>query len=813
MLTDTFDIQLVVTIGAVLLAVLASFFAFRARSGGSAAARGWKEKCGELDRQIGQLDSVFGSYPGLILVWEEVRPDVVSDWGQPRVYGSPAALASMMRFAEPGKPKDMAQRVLNGLADLNTISEADKTETLRAHISRLRSEGESFSISVVLPEGNIIEADGRVAGRQVVLWLEDASIRGEDERTAISRFENNRITAEVDPVAFIEMMSRAPFPLWRMTGAGRINWVNAAYVDAVGAKNVRDVLDKQTHLDDQAAVQAKRVIDTSERVEDVRNIVLGGNHKSTSVTLFPVSGGVAGIATDATEAEGLRETLTRHIRAHDEMLNAMDEAIVIFGADKRMSFHNKAFAALFDIEEGWFKDRPAHSDWLDHLRERSLLPAKPDYAAWKREELALYTEWPEETPDELWALPDGRTLRLVRMRDPHGGISLLFSDMTDSMTLKSQLGTLINVQKATLDKLSEGIAVFGTDGRLKIHNAAFARLWNLSEDTLKDSPRFSRLIEASLPLYHETSFWDDLKARATDPNPEVRRHVQGEITRSDNKMLTWLSRPLPDGATLVAWDDVTSARRAEAALIERAEALEEADRMKSEFVGHVSYQLRTPLTTISGYSDFLQNGGAGEMTDKQSEYVFAIQSASEDLAKTIDDILDIAAIEANVLDLELGDVNVYGILEHSLDYVATKAEDTKISMVLKCDKNIGIIRADETRLKQVVYNLLSNALRFTKPGGVIELGGKAADGGGVMIWVKDDGVGIPTERQPQVFASFESSRGGAGLGLALVQRFVERHGGWVELESEEGEGTHVTVYLPKEAATDAAHPELFDKIA
>jgi len=146
----------------------------------------------------------------------------------------------MMRFAEPGKTKDMAERVLNGLADLNTISEADKTETLRAHIARLRMKGESFSISVVLPEGNIIEADGRVAGRQVVLWLEDASIRGEDERTAISRFENNRITAEVDPVAFIEMMSRAPFPLWRMTGAGRINWVNAAYVDAVGAKNVRE---------------------------------------------------------------------------------------------------------------------------------------------------------------------------------------------------------------------------------------------------------------------------------------------------------------------------------------------------------------------------------------------------------------------------------------------------------------------------------------------------------------------------------------------------------------------------------------------
>ena len=512
---------------------------------------------------------------------------------------------------------------------------------------------------------------------------------------------------------------------------------------------------------------------------------------------------------DASEAESLRQTLMRHIEADDEMLNAMDEAIVIFGADKRMSFHNKAFAALFQIDEGWFRDRPAHSDWLDHLRERNLLPAKPDYAAWKKEELALYTEWPEEMPDELWALPDARTLRLVRMRDPHGGISLLFSDMTDSMTLKSQLGTLINVQKATLDKLSEGIAVFGTDGRLKISNAAFAKMWNIPEDSMKENLRFSALIEQSLPLHKDMEFWNDLKARATDPNPDIRRHVAGEIECTDNRKLTWLSRPLPDGATLIAFNDVTSARKAEAALIERAEALEEADRMKSEFVGQVSYQLRTPLTTISGYSDFLQSGGAGELSDKQSEYVFAIQSASEDLANTIDDILDIAAIEANVLDLDLGDVDVYDMLENSLDYVATKAEDTKISLKLKCQKNIGIIRADETRLKQIVYNLLSNALRFTKPGGVIELGGKKAEGGGVTIWVKDDGVGIPSDRQPQVFSSFESSRGGAGLGLALVQRFVQRHGGWVELESEENEGTHVTIYLPKEAATDAAHPELF----
>ena len=226
----------------------------------------------------------------------------------------------------------------------------------------------------------------------------------------------------------------------------------------------------------------------------------------------------------------------------------------------------------------------------------------------------------------------------------------------------------------------------------------------------------------------------------------------------------------------------------------------------------MSYQLRTPLTTISGYADFLQSNAAGELNDKQSEYVFAIQSASNDLAKTIDDILDIAAIEANVLDLELGDVHVYDLLDNALDYVGTKAEDTQITLQLECSEDIGVIRADATRLKQVVYNLMSNALRFTKPGGKIVLGAYKAEGGGVSIFVKDDGVGIPSERQPQVFESFRSSRGGTGLGLALVQRFIEAHGGWVELESEEGQGTHVTCYLPKEAPLEAGSPEFNFKI-
>ncbi|HHL43755.1 MAG TPA: PAS domain-containing sensor histidine kinase [Hellea balneolensis] len=800
-------LSLLISAGAVAFAVVAVFVLMRASFNARKDTLKWRGRANELNKRIANIETVVGSYPGLVLVWEEAKVDPGSDWGSPKVFGSTAALASLVRFAEPGRPKDFAKRVLDGLADHQTLDNQDSQKTLRQFITDLRSKGEAFSCSIVLPGEKLIEADGNVAGAQVVLWLEDASIRGRQEKEAISKFETEKLTALSDPEAFVDIMGRAPFPIWRMSGTGRIVWANDAYLQAVSSESLEVVLEQQIHLDDACLEQAKKALVQNKIIQDARPVILSGKRVSSLVSMYPISGGIAGIAVDASESEALRSALKSHIRAHDETLNNMAEAVVIFNSKQKISFHNRAFAQMFDLEDSWFSGERSHGEWLDHLREKRKLPEHPNYREWKQGELDLYLNWPDEMPDELWSLPDGRELRLVRMRDPEGGISLLFGDITDKMTMKSQMGTLINVQKATLDKLTEGVAVFGPDGRLQVYNSAFMQMWELPETALKDEPRFRDLISHMLTLYHDRDFWNEMKARTTDPSPEARRHVEGEIIRSDDTILTYLSKPLPDGATLIAWDDVTSARATEAALVERAEALEAADRLKSEFVGHVSYQLRTPLTTISGYAELLQSGAVGELTDKQAEYVFAVQAASEDLARTIDDILDFAAIEADTIDLELGDVDVYFVLEGALEYVATKAEDTRITLELKCEKDIGVIRADEKRIKQVIYNLLSNAMRFTKPGGTIELGAIAEDDG-IRIWVKDDGVGIPSDRQPQVFESFKSSRGGAGLGLALVERFVDLHGGWTSLESDEGKGTLVVCHLPRYARTDAALPEL-----
>jgi signal transduction histidine kinase len=205
-------------------------------------------------------------------------------------------------------------------------------------------------------------------------------------------------------------------------------------------------------------------------------------------------------------------------------------------------------------------------------------------------------------------LPDGRILRVTRQRHPLGGVLMLFKDITDELSLKAEFNRLINVQKATLDNLREAVVVFSADGRLRLHNDAFAELWGLKKDSSATAPDFRRRSSRQCArLYHDRNgVWQTIKSRVTNPSPEYRQQDQGVMRTSNDLTITWITQPLPNGATLIAFMDVTAARKVETALKDKNEALQAADKLKNEFVQNVSYQLRSPLTTILGYAELLE---------------------------------------------------------------------------------------------------------------------------------------------------------------------------------------------------------------
>ena len=812
----TFTQPLVLLVaGAAAFGIAALLWALRISDGARGAARKYREQEQRAREKLARAESVFGAHPGVIMVWEdadaEAQPNIPqSEWGLPNLYGSPVALMGILRFADDGTSEDPGVRILEGLADLEARDGAGQDATLRERLKQLRRDGAPFSLTIIGPSGRFLEADGRTAGARAVLWITDTTIKGLEESGARARIEEARAAVARDPMAFLEMLGKAPFPAWRMSGAGKLQWVNRAYLKAVGAPGIDHVLDRQIMLDQHVTTQAQKTISGNAETDEMRHIVVEGERRAMRVKMFPLSGGIGGMAFDITDLESARETLEKNSKAHDDTLNHVADGVAIFGADRKLIFNNRAFQAMWDLDPSYLLDKPDHGSILDRLRERRKLPAKPDFGRWRRDELAYYQGEKVDFTEDLWNLPDGRILRVTRQRHPLGGVLLLFKDITDEVSLKAEFNRLINVQKATLDHLREAVVVFSADGRLRLHNDAFAELWELKGDGLNDGPDFDAVVGQCARLFHDRNVWATIRSRVTNPSPDYRQQAQGVMRTSNDRTITWITQPLPNGATLVAFMDVTAARKVEQALKYKNEALQAADKLKNEFVQNVSYQLRSPLTTILGYAELLESERPGPLSDKQREQVDSILSAADHLSKVIDNILDLAMIEAGKMELELSSFSLRSAMEGAVDLVVSSALNTKVRVEILCDDRIGNIHADERRIKQVLFNLLTNALRFTGAGGHIKIeASKPVPSENIIrLAVSDNGKGIAPDRQSSVFDSFISDTRGAGLGLALVRSFVELHGGDVKIKSAPGAGTSVICQLPEMASPRAGRTEL-----
>ena len=403
--------------------------------------------------------------------------------------------------------------------------------------------------------------------------------------------------------------------------------------------------------------------------------------------------------------------------------------------------------------------------------------------------------------EEMLYLPDGGALRMLAVPHSMGGLMMTFEDVTSRLELESSYNTLIAVQKETLDNLAEGVAVYGGDGRLKLWNPAFGRLWKLNPEDLDGDPHITKIVEKKKGFFTKEE-WGKLHEGLISKGLDRIMH-EGRLTGADGTLLDYNTVPLPDGGVLITYSDVTDTVRVENALREKNAALEEAEQLKLDFLANVSYQLRTPLNAIMGFNEILDNEYFGPLNERQKQYTDDIKSASERLLDLINDILDLSTLEAGYMTLEHDDVKVYQMIGHVSDLVSEWASKKQIVVNIKCTKNIGSIKADERRLQQVLINLIRNAITFTPTNGEITLSAKK-EAGGIRISVTDNGVGIDKEDRMRIFEPFERAkgvnaelaRGGAGLGLSLVRNIIALHNGTVELDSEIGKGTTVSLFIP-----------------
>jgi signal transduction histidine kinase len=659
---------------------------------------------------------------------------------------------------------------------------------LEANIRETQRSGKAFMQKLslrdsdrrLLVRGNIADAQIYPNGA-ALLWFFDLS----DTVRELERLEGEAKTARDAFTALAGLIESAPIPMWHRGPDLRLSFVNQAYVDAVSSENSEQVIEEETELvepvnGETAMSHAAKARTVGQPLERLVSSTMAGERRQMRVFDIPLGDtGIAGIAIDVQELMDARGDFRRLADSQRDLLDKMSAGVAQFDPDRSLTFANLPFQRTFAFRDEWLNAKPEFARVFDRMRENGKMPEVRDFPLWRAERENWFLS--AAPVEENWLLPDGTHLRLLAQPTPDGGLLLIFEDRTEQAQLASARDTLLRVRTATFDNLFEAIAVFASDGKLSIWNRRFGEIWKVEEAALAKHPRFDELLGSlagNLKKASQVSVLREL-LQMTISRREPRR---SRMQFADGREFQLSTVPLPDGNALLAMIDVTDSVSVERALRERATALAEADAIKGRFLANMSYEFRTPLTSIAGFAELLKQGIAGDLTDQAKDYVDAIAKSADRLSQQINTVLDFSQSEAGALPIARKPVAVKAMLEAVGQSAAEQLAEKQIVLTIDAQDSSGDLAGDEKRLSQALGQLLDNAIRYGREGGMVLLHA-SGDRKNVLLVVSDDGPGMDASAE--------------GLGLSLARQLVESHGGKLTLESRVGEGTTVAIKLPR----------------
>jgi len=358
------------------------------------------------------------------------------------------------------------------------------------------------------------------------------------------------------------------------------------------------------------------------------------------------------------------------------------------------------------------------------------------------------------------------------------------------------------ILRATLEATHEGMVIVDMNRRVLVWNRHFTRMLDIPEQIMETRDHRLVIAHAAKNFREPEAAMDVIEAMHNTHDV-----AHDELHCLDGRIIDRYSAPvtLPNGDSVgrvTFLRDATTERRATETLERAREAAEAASHAKSMFLANMSHELRTPLNAVIGLSDLLLLEGSDPLTTKQRQYLEGIVQSGRHLLAMVNDVLDLAKIEAGKHAIEIEEVGAQEAIAEAVELLQTLARDRGVSLEASVDPDVPQIKADRIRLRQILYNLISNAVKFTDRNGRVRVS-VTSDSRGVAIRVTDTGIGIAPEDMSRLFRAFEQLNlpsgdrpGGTGLGLALTKRLVDMHGGTIDVTSKLGAGTTFTVRLP-----------------
>lgn len=761
-------------IGVISAVMLSAVWLIRQKGNIEAESREVRTALSDANQHISRYQALIADKNRRIVVWDgpEDQPEFLGQL--PTETGAPQQDNEFLAFGRWLKP--------------HSAGELEKA------VESLRGNAQSFDMVIETQRDEVLETQGRVSGgRAFVRFIALNNLRAE---LAELKIERDRLMSSIS--TFQALLDTIDLPVWQRNTEGTLTWVNEAYGEAVEAVSpLQAVRESREFLSTVARERIRATVTPESPFHDKISTVVRGNRTFFDVIDIKCPTGSAGMAINISEVEAVREELSRTLKAHAETLDHLATPVAIFDGERRLQFYNQAFVQLWELDISFLESKPDNSELLDRLRAAKKLPEQLNWKSWKEAALSVYRAL--DTQSDLWHLPNGQTLRVFATAHPQGGATWVFENLTEQVDLETRYNTLVKVQGETIDHLSEGVAVFGPDGRIRLSNPAFRALWGITEAEASPGMHIRAIEAACAQSYDHPDGWKRFGQMITSFDDE-RPSLQGTLELLSGLVLDYAVIPLPNAQTMLTFVNMTDSVRAERALTDKNEALRKADALKNDFVQHVSYELRSPLTNIIGFTDLLKTPGVGDLSDRQAEYIDHISTSSSVLLTIVNDILDLATVDAGIMHLNHSEIILDDLLDDVSIQIADRLQESVVTLEITAPANLGTLIADQQRLKQILIKLLTNATNFAPEGSVVAL--KCwREGEDFVFSVSDSGPGIPEDMLKTVFDRFESNakggkRSGAGLGLSIVESFVSLHKGKVSIDSHPGKGTTVICRIP-----------------
>ncbi len=680
-------------------------------------------------------------------------------------------------------------------------------DTLTRNVRRTQKTAKPFRMAInVSPDsGKSLALQGSLAdpavspGGSALVWVFDFS----DSQAELTQLREEAARAREDFGALVGLIEAAPMPMWFRGADMQLRLVNQAYVAAVGAESADQVVADQVELVETvngrtAAEVAQQAADRRQPIERILSATIERARRTIRVTDLPLMGeGIAGYAVDIEEMEEQAREFRAFREAQRSMLDQLSIGVAQFDAGHRMTFANQPFHRVFSLPPGVVNERTSFGQMLLIARENGRIPEVRDFPAWRNE----LTEWfqRDEPHEEAWPLSDSTHLRIVAQPLPDGGLVMIAEDRTEQLALSATRDTLLRTRTATFDNLFEALAVFAPDGHLELWNRGFPGAWGIDPEVLDGHPQAEDLLQAISRNLSDPASVSQLnqviRAATLD-----RKKSNGRIELADGRTLDFTGVPLPDGNGMLTVLDVTASQQAEVALRERNRALEEADAVMTRFLANMSYEFRTPLTSIGGFAELLTSGIAGELSPQATEYAQAISLSVGKLTEQVENVLDLSQSEAGLMPLRKSTFTLLPFLTKIVRKEEQRILDGELTLDLKGDAEKSVT-ADPHQLRRAISQLLDNAINGTPRGGriAIDIGRKRDE---TRIVISDNGRGMSQHELARALEGIRMSSDGKGierrhgLGIPLARQLVEAHGGTLEIRSRKNSGTTATITLP-----------------